>query len=191
MQASPAAERRVLPGCRAGAHCAAQGFAAVFPLSACRTLLAVGTMAPRLLPGETDGARADMRSILGDRAMVDGHDAWGLLHHSNAALTMAGLGRLDALALISRGGADSPAVTGVGRPLPLVVTPDRLTVPVEGCVPIGTGWSVVLGTPDPAGDHLSPLLPPTDVALALALCDPVTGSSPVPHRTLLAVIVAD
>ncbi|HEY2428823.1 MAG TPA: hypothetical protein VGI06_07835 [Acidimicrobiales bacterium] len=192
MDAATATERRVLPGSRVGARCAPSGFAVVTPLSACRTLLAVGTIAPQLVRSDVEAARSQIRSVVGDRAMVDGHDAWTLLHRTNAAPAMAGLGRVDALALLSRAGDAPPAVTGVGRPLPLVVTPDHLSAPVEGCVTLGEGWAVVLGSADPTGSPFSGLLPPGDVRTAVSLCDEHT--SPVhlsASRTLLAVIVSN
>jgi len=172
-------------------QCSPSGFATVFPLSAHRALLAVGTIAPRLMV-DAGPTREAMRSVLGDRAMVDGHDAWTLLHRTNAALSMAGLGRLDALALLSRAGDGPVAVTGVGRPAPLVVTPDRLSTPVEGCVTLDRGWAVVLGADDPVASPFSGLLPPVDVGHALTLCDRPAPAGPAStHRTLLAVIVGD
>jgi hypothetical protein len=132
-----------------------------------------------------------MRALLADHALVEGHDPWTLLHRTNAALSLTGLGRLDALALLSGDGhGQARSVVAVGRPVPLVVTADHLCTPVEGCLPLNEGWAVVLGTPDEGGGPFRKLLSPIDVRAALALCDrPVPPRPPASDRTLLAVVL--
>jgi hypothetical protein len=186
-----------LPGCRVGSHCSPTGFAAVAPLPGCRTVVAVGRIGSAGAgPGGGGGGdgeriRSAMRALLADHALVEGHDPWTLLHRTNAALSLSGLGRLDALALISRGGdGQARSVVAVGRPVPLVVTADHLCTPVEGCLTLNEGWAVVLGTPDEGGGPFPKLLSPADVRTALALCDrPVPPRPPTTDRTLLAVVL--
>jgi hypothetical protein len=150
--------------------------------------VAAGTVSPGITATDQVEARHRIRSILEDRALVEGHDPHPLRARVNAALAAAGLGRVDALVLLSRPGEGMPAsVTGDGSPAPLVATPDRVSAPIEGCVALGPGWVVVLGASDAAEPHAG-LLSTGDVGAALSLlahAGPVMTRSP--DRTLLAV----
>ena len=126
-----------------------------------------------------------------DLAMTEGHEANGLLARINGALRAQGVGRIDSLALLSQAGDGlAPDVAGAGRPLPLLVTPDRLSTPVSSCIPLAPQWMVVLGASDSAPPTLGGLLPPADVAAAIALLtNPSVPGAPAAERTLLAVRV--
>jgi hypothetical protein len=132
--------------------------------------------------------RAAMRALTEDLALVVGHDPTALLERANAALSSAGLGRLDAVALLSRPDDQIPAsVAGRGDPAPLVVAPDRLTVPVRGSVGLDRRWAVVLGAADAPGVPHT-LLSPGEVRQALSLLDPPSPASAQASRTLLALV---
>jgi hypothetical protein len=157
-------------------------------------VLAVGRVTQVPSPDRAEdvaAARDEMRSILEDRALVEGHDPTSLFHRVNATLSTTNTGRIDALALLTRAGDGvPPAIVGVGRPLPLVVTPDGLSARVEGTVGLGPGWAVVIGTPAPAPWPQTALLSPDDVAAAMALfTKPPAPGTPIPRRTLLAVVI--
>lgn len=132
-----------------------------------------------------------MRSLLTDRTMVDGHDPIGLYNRVNAALSASGLGRIESLALLSRAGDGTPpAIAGVGRPLPLVVTPEGLSTQVDGTVALGPGWAVVVGGESEQSPPLGKLLTVSDVSTALSLFSrPSAPVAPFPARTLLAVVI--
>ncbi len=178
-----------MPTSRAAWKCSPDGFAAVLPLSGNHSVLAVGTMArPLATADDTAVARARIRSLLADQALLSGHDAAALVDRTNAALSAAGLGRVDALALVSRAAEGvAPAVVGAGLPLPLVVTPDRLSIPVEGTVTLGDEWALVLASRE-SGRPRTHLVAPDDVRSALTLLeDRPLAASGVPRRTLLAM----
>lgn len=198
---------RTMPEWRTASKCASGGFVLAAPIRGTRTLLAVGTVgAPasrrpamfggppveRALPGDdAESARVEMRCLVTDLAMTEGHEPNGLLTRLNTALRARGMGRIDALALLSQAGDGLPPdVAGAGRPLPLLVTPDRLSTPVSSCIPLAPGWMVVLGAPDLASPPLGGLLPPADVAAAISLLThPSVPGAPAAERTLLAVRV--
>jgi len=135
--------------------------------------------------GDAEVVRAGMRALMEDLALVVGHDPTALLERVNAALTSSGLGRLDAVALLSRPDDRLPA--GRGDPAPLVVAPDRLTVPVRGSVCLDRRWAVVLGAADAPGVPHT-LLSPDEVRHALSLLDPPSPASATAPRTLLALV---
>jgi hypothetical protein len=176
-----------MPSSRAAWQCTAGGFAAVLPLSGNRGLLAVGTLTSGLAPGDPADVRAEMRSIVEDQAMLDGHEPTSLAHRINAALSAAALGHIDALALVSRAAEGTPpSVVAAGRPIPLVVTPDGLSVPVDDPIQLGPGWIIVLGSTEGEG-HRATSLDREDVATATALLDQRSLSGRPPRRTLLAM----
>ncbi|GAC1318889.1 MAG: hypothetical protein NVSMB16_14950 [Acidimicrobiales bacterium] len=199
---------RTLPEWRTASRCVLGGFVLAAPISGTRTLLAVGEVGapasrrPAMLGGppvvglfesgaDTETARAEMRCLVTDLAMTEGHEPNGLLARINTALRARGAGRIDSLALLSRAGDGIPAdVAGAGRPLPLLVTPDRLSTPITSCTPLAPDWMVVLGANGPGSPPPGGLLPHADVAAATALLtrSPVPGA-PAAGRTLLAVHV--
>ena len=196
MRGSAAGAVRTMPDWRAAWQCSPTGFATVSPLSGRRALLAVGSLTVPAGPGraaafDAEGSRNELRSVLADRAMVDGHDPPGLFHRVNATLSASGLGRIESLALLSRAGDGTPpAIAGVGRPLPLVVTPDGLSTPVDGTVALGPGWAVVVGGDSEQNPPLGGLLTVSDVSTALSLFSrPSAPGAPFPARTLLAVVI--
>ena len=194
MSASLASYVRTMPDWRAAWQCSPSGFVAVSPLHGSRAVLAVGRVTQGSTPdGVQDVAagREEMRSVLEDRALVEGHDPASLFHRVNATLSTTNAGRIDALALLTRAGDGvPPAIVGVGRPLPLVVTPDGLSARVEGTVALGPGWTVVIAAPAPAAPPQATLLSPDDVAAAKALfTKPSAPGAPIPRRTLLAVLI--
>ena len=183
-----ALQRRTITGWRSAWRCRPGGFAAVAPLSGSRVVAAVGSVASPV--GGSETTRATMRALLEDLALVVGHEPAALLERANAAFASAGLGRLDAVALLSRPDDRIPAsVAGRGEPAPLVVAPDTLTVPVRGSVVLDRGWAVVLGATDAPGlPHT--LLSPGEVRQALGLLDPPSPASVAAPRTLLALIAS-
>lgn len=194
MSASLASSVRTMPGWRAAWQCSPTGFVAASPLSGRHAVLAVGTVAQASTPdgpGDAKAARDEMRAVLEDRALVEGHDPTVLFHRVNASLSAAHLGRIDSLALLSRAGDRvPPAIVGVGRPLPLVVTPAGLSAPVEGTVSLNAGWAVIIGAPTPSAWPQSVLLSPADVSEAMALFNKSSApGAPIPSRTLLAVLI--
>ena len=182
-----------MPDWRAAWQHSSEGFAAVMPLTGTRAVLAVGTtnVGPDGMNSDSPALRARMRATLEDRAMVDGHDPGALFHRVNASLSASGVGRIDSLALLSRpGDGMPPSVAGFGRPLPLVVTPDRLGAPVQGTVSLARGWAIVMGSPLSGGWPQSGLLTSGDVDTALSLFTlPSTPGAPLPTRTLLSVLI--
>lgn len=198
MRASLVSSVRTMPDWRAAWQHSSDGFAIIMPLTGTRAVLAVGTITMNSDGMNSDGMssdgpalRARMRATLEDRAMVDGHDPGGLFHRVNASLSASGVGRIDSLALLSRpGDAMPPSVAGFGRPLPLVVTPDRLSAPVQGTVSLARGWAIVMGPPLPGAWPQSGLLTSGDVLTALSLFTrPSTPGAPLPTRTLLSVLI--
>lgn len=179
---------RTMPNWRAAWQCSPAGFVAFSPLSGLRALAAVGSVSAS---GDADANRAEMRSALTDRALVEGHDPVSLFHRVNAAVSASGVGRIDCLALLTRAGDGvQPAITGVGRPSPLVVTPDGLSTPVEATVSLAPGWAVVLGSLGDRPRPLEGLLTVADVSTALSLFSrPSIPGALFPARTLLAVLV--
>lgn len=177
-----------MPNWRATWQCSPTGFVAVSPLPGLRALLAVGSVRTS---GDPEAFRALMRSTIDDRALVEGHDPIGLFHRVNAGIAAMGIGRIDSLALLScAGDGVPPAVAGIGRPLPLVVTPKGVSTPVEGTISLGPRWSVVLGSPNDHPHPLGGLLSVSDVSAALSLFSrPSAPGAPCPARTLLAVTV--
>jgi len=174
--------------CRTASLCSATGFADVTQLSGQRSVLAVGSVAPS--GPDQEAAREEMRAAFEDVAILEGHDPVALLQHANAKLANAGLGRIDAIAMLSTpGDGIAPEVIGAGLPLPLVVTRDHLAAPLEGSVRLARGWSVVLGGLDGRSTPWTDLLSTTDVAAALALLDGSPWQGPRTARTLLAATV--
>src|ERR1700730_13537638 len=166
-------------------HCRRGGFAVVAPVSGSSVVAAVGTLTPAAM-GDPDEARRAMRGVLEDRALLEGYDPAALLERANAALSAAGLGHLDAVALLSRPDDRMPAsVAGRGNPAPLLVAPDRLTAPVRGNVGLDRGWAVVLGAADADGVP-STLMSPAEVRFALALLEPASPGHRQVDRTVLA-----
>ena len=199
---------RTMPEWRTAFQCAPNGFVLAAPISGTRTLLAVGAvgspasrrpvmfgggppMAGLLAGADAESARAEMRCLVTDLAMTEGHEPNGLLRRLNSALRAGGMGRIDSLALLSQPGDGLPPdVAGAGRPLPLLVTPDRLSTPISSCIPLAPEWLVVLGSNDSMSPPLGGLLPPADVAAAIALLSrPSVPGAPAAERTLLAVRV--
>jgi hypothetical protein len=182
-----APEQRTVTSWRSAWRCRPGGFAAVAPLSGSRVVAAVGRVAVTS-SASTDAVRGAMRALMEDLALVVGHDPAALLERSNAAMSSAGLGQLDAVALLSRPDDHIPAsVAGRGDPAPLVVAPDRLTVPVRGSVGVDRRWTVVLGAADAPGVPHT-LLSPGEVRHALSLLDPPSPASATASRTLLALV---
>lgn len=180
---------RVAPGWRAVWHCCASGFVDIAPLSGSCSVVAVGSLASDR-PHDPDAARAAMRLVLRDQALVEGHDPVAMLHRTDAAMAGAGLGRLDGLILLGRAVPGPYSVTGAGHPRPLLVDPGGLTFPLAGCVAVDDGWTVVLG----AGDGPAPfpaVVGAVDVQAAMSLFDrsPPVGF-PSLRRTLVAISMA-
>jgi hypothetical protein len=175
--------------CRTASLCSPTGFADVTQLSGQRSVLAVGSVTRSGLAGH-EAAREEMRAAFEDVAILEGHDPLALLQHANAKLARAGLGRIDAIAMLSTpGDGIAPEVIGAGQPLPLVVTRDHLAAPLEGSVRLSQGWSVVLGGLDGRSSPWTDLLSSSDVAAALALLGGSPSQRPRTARTLLAVTV--
>jgi hypothetical protein len=165
----------------------ATGFAAVAPLTGARSVAAVGSVTAGLR--DVAGSRAELRAVLQDQALLEGHDAESLLHHVNARLAAAGIGALDAVVLLSHPAEGLlSSMTGVGWPAPLVVTPDRLTATVRGSVQLRPGWTVVLGGRGPTGTAFGGMLSPADVQRGLELLAPRPPEGTF-GRTLLAIAV--
>ena len=182
-----APEQRTVTSWRSAWRCRPGGFAAIAPLSGSMVVAAVGRVAAGA-GRHADAVRAGMRALMEDLALVVGHDPTALHERVNAALTSSGLGRLDAVALLSRPDDRLPAsVAGRGDPAPLVVAPDRLTVPVRGSVCLDRRWAVVLGAADAPGVPHT-LLSPDEVRHALSLLDPPSPASATAPRTLLALV---
>jgi len=176
---------------RTAAVCSPSGFADVARLSGQRSVLAVGSVTASGSEDE-DAAREEMRATFEDVAILEGHDPVTLLNQANAALAAAGLGRIDAVALLSQlADGMPPEVIGAGQPLPLVVTRDHLAAPLAGSVRLSRGWSVVLGGSDGRVSPWTDLLSSKDVAAALALFDGVPRRAPETTRTLLAATVGE
>lgn len=152
-------------------------------------MLAVGSV-PSSGAIDPEAARSEMRCAFEDVAILEGHDPVVLLQRANATLAVAGLGRIDAIAMLSQP-ADGmpPEVIGAGQPLPLIVTPDHLVAPLEGSVRLSKGWSVVLGGRDDRSSPWTDLLSSTEVAAALALLEGPRRRAPRAARTLLAATV--
>jgi len=175
--------------CRTASLCSPSGFASVARLSGQRSVLAVGGLA-QSGPGDHDAARGEMRAAFDDVVILEGHDPVALLEQANA--TLAGLGRIDAVAMFSQlGDGLAPEVIGAGQPMPLVVTRDHLAAPLEGSVRLSKGWSVVLGGHDGRSSPWTDVLSSTDVATALALLDGHGQPTPPTARTLLAATVGE
>lgn len=165
----------------------ATGFAVVAPLTGARSVAAVGSVTAGL--HDLDARRVEMRAVLEDQALVEGHDAESLLHHANARLGAAGVGALDAVVLLSHPTDGlAPSMIGIGWPAPLVVTPDGLTAAVRGSVQLRPGWTVVLGARDPECTPFDTMLAPRDVERALQLLVPRPPEA-TSGRTLLAIAV--
>ncbi|GAC1387107.1 MAG: hypothetical protein NVSMB4_13990 [Acidimicrobiales bacterium] len=199
---------RTMPEWHTASQCTVGGFVLAAPISGTRTLLAVGAVGapasrrpamfggPPVAEGFLSGtgaetARAEMRCLVTDLAMTEGHEPKGLLARINTALRTRGVGRIDSLALLSQAGDRLPPdVAGAGRPLPLLVTPDRLSTPISSCMPLAPEWMVILGAAGPGSPPLGGLLPLEDVAAATALLTrPSVPGAPAAGRTLLAVRV--
>ena len=181
-------DQLTMPDCHAAWHCTPTGFALVSPLAATRSVAAVGSVDMARAGRRILDARSEIAELLLDVALTEGHEAAALFDRANDALRQAGLGRVDALALLSRAGdASTPTVSGVGSPLPLVVTKEHMSAPALTWVGLAPGWAVVLGSLDGMSTPAADLLSPSDVRAALSLFDPsMLASSP---RTLLAVVL--
>ena len=187
MPMGPETELRTLPGFRAAGATATGGFSVVIPVCGDRLLLAVGSLR-RGVPTEEEGCREDIRAVLCDQSLLEGHDPAALLHRSNVELARLGLGRIDALALVSRGDAGmGGSVSGAGHPTPLVVTSDHLTAAAHDGAPLGEGWAVVLGSELAHAGPSSDLLSPDDVRRAIWLLEDNGAPAVIADRTMLAV----
>ncbi|GAC1533375.1 MAG: hypothetical protein NVS3B12_12700 [Acidimicrobiales bacterium] len=200
---------RTMPEWQTASQCGSDGFVLAAPISGTRTLLAVGAVAapapprrPTMFGGppaaggfgygaDVEFVRAEMRCLVTDLAMTDGHEPNGLLTRINTALRTRGVGRIDSLALLGQAGDGLPPdVAGAGRPLPLLVTPDRLSTPISSCMSLAPEWMVVLGAADSGSPPRGGLLPQADVDAATALLThPCVPGAPAAGRTLLAVRV--
>lgn len=199
---------RTMPEWQTASQCGSDGFVLAAPISGTRTLLAVGAVGapasrrPAMFGGppavgvfgdggDVEYVRAEMRCLVTDLAMTDGHEPNGLLTRLNTALRARGVGRIDSLALLSKAGDGLPPdVAGAGRPLPLLVTPDRLSTPISSCVSLAPEWMVVLGAAGSGSPPRAGLLPHADVDAATALLThPCVPGAPAAGRTLLAVRV--
>jgi hypothetical protein len=172
-----------MPDSRAVWWVSPSGFAHAAPLSGTRMVAAVGSVRPGR---EIDDARAAMAAALDLVAFTEGHDAQAVLDRTNMALSEDGLGRIDALALISHAN-DEAAVSGVGSPMPLVVTDAHLTAPAATWVGLAPGWTVVLG----GAEDSSGLLSPAEVRAALSMLDEVGGAVAIPARQTMLAIALD